>query len=266
MMTVPEDKADSHYMITYRMHEYRMHCQLHKSFVNTEKGKKNVCPQCAILPKEKKAQYAPKSRQDPVKKTAPLGLFMKIFAEYIDKKWRQHNWQVSAFGSGYCKKFRAPEEILKMEGHQDDVHVIRDFADRLKCSYDKATQSGEMGGAMKNIGQEGFYYAIFNKETQEVEKHWHAYLSDEKQQDARICFVNTCRFIEMVREKWGKLMTPGSTLWMQSDGCVKQYKCAYAAWMCTIISLKYSITLDWMVTAAGHGKCLVDSMSGAKKH
>ena len=70
-------------------------------------------------------------------------------------------------------------------------------------------------------------------------------------------------FIEQMR-KIGKL-TEGSTLWIQTDGCGKQYKCHNFIQMHILLSKMYKIKIDVMVTTAGHGKCLVDSLTGTDK-
>jgi hypothetical protein len=113
--------------------------------------------------------------------------------------------------------------MLSWSKHQRDVFVIRDYTDRVKCAYDTSIQSGELGGAQKNIGMEGFLYAIYNHDKGKVEWHWVGYLSDEKQQDAHTSFANTRKFVEMMQRQ--KYLPEGATLWVQSDGCGKQYKC-----------------------------------------
>ena len=67
-----------------------------------------------------------------------------------------------------------------MKGHNKDVFVVKDYTDCVKCCYDRSAQSGEMGGAQKNIGMEGFLYALLHAETNQVEHHWYGFLSDEK--------------------------------------------------------------------------------------
>jgi hypothetical protein len=137
----------------------------------------------------------------------------------VTNKLRQHMWLLRALGKNYCKKFRSPSAILRRLRHGKDVFLVRDYTDRVQCSYTNSTQSGEMGGSAKNIGMEGFLYTYLNELTDKIENHWLGYLSDWKQQDARTSYANTDKFIQRMRAI-GKL-PEGATLWIQSDGCGK---------------------------------------------
>ena len=152
-----------------------------------------------------------------------------------------------------------------MPEHYNDVIIIRDYTDRMQCTYNNSTQSGEMGGAAKNIGMEGYLYFFRNKDTGEIETHWFGYLSDDKQQDARTSYANVNKFIKMMREVHGLLTEPNSTLWIQSDGCNKQYKSANHIWLMIVCAQAWNINIDCFVTTPGHGKCLVDSLAGTDK-
>ncbi len=278
-MKVPDKMEDGYEMITWWVHENRNACALHGQFVNDKKGCKGKCPQCEALPPEQRSTTAVKKTLDPVKKTLPIGKFMLYYEGHISSTWRQHNWQRTALGSGYCKKFRDPEVILVPGPEEEtdpevvflldakyawDMHCVCDYTDRVQCSYNMSNQSGEIARACKNIGMEGFLYSVWNYRKKCVETHWQGYLSDWKQQDSRTSYINTLKFVRMLIKKG--YLRPGSTLWMQSDGCAKQYKCANAAWMNIIIAQAFEISIDWMITTAGHGKCLVDSMAGTDKH
>ena len=63
----------------------------------------------------------------------------------------------------------------------------------------------------------------------------------------------------------GYLREPGDTLWIQSDGCAKQYKSATNMWLCWYLAKTYKIHIDWFVSCAGHGKFTVDSLAGTDK-
>jgi hypothetical protein len=126
------------------------------------------------------------------------------------------------------------------------LSFVADYTDRVKCAYDRSTQSGELGGAQKNIGMEGFLYAIYNHDKGKVEWHWMGYLSDEKQQDARTSFANTRKFVEMMQRQ--KYLPEGATLWVQSDGCGKQYKCGTTVETYSLIAHSYKLQVDYFIT------------------
>ena len=120
-----------------------------------------------------------------------------------------------------------------------------------------------MGSGQKNIGMEGFLYIVYNRTRDKIEYHWQGYLSDEKQQDARTSFANTRKFIETMKSKG--YLTENATLWVQSDGCSKQYKCGTTCWTYAYLASIYKLQIDYFITTAGHGKCLVDSLAGTDK-
>ena len=145
---------------------------------------------CMELPPKERSTKEPKRTEDPVRKSKPIYDFVTEFEKFINTKWRLHKWQLLGLNKK-CKAFRDKLTLLKKKKHEKDVLLIRDYTDRVQCAYDRSTQSGEMGGAQKNIGMEGLLYYIYNQRNKEVECHWQGYLSDEKIQDARTSFVNT---------------------------------------------------------------------------
>ena len=177
--TIPKQTKHSYHMITWCFHEARHTCKIHGSFVNNDKKKAGLCPICETLQPHERPQEKPKKTEDPVKKTAPIHDFVTHFENFINSKWRLHNCQKQCLNT-ICKRFRCEKTILKMKGHNKDVFVVKDYTDCVKCCYDRSTQSGEMGGAQKNIGMEGFLYALLHAETNQVEHHWYGFLSDEK--------------------------------------------------------------------------------------
>jgi hypothetical protein len=261
-----DDQTDLHrVMVTYNQHEIRHSCRIHGGFVNKkEKGGLKVgdCPSCAALEEHQRPTENPTKTNDPVKKVAPIAIFNEEMEAFLQNTYRQHLWLVKALGKNHVKTWRDPWNILK-GNHQWDVSIIRDYTDRIQCNYNNETQSGGMGGNVRNVGSEGFYYVYRNPATNDIEEHWHSYLSDFKQQDARTSFANTDKFILMMKAKG--LLHEGSTLWIQSDGCAKQYKSGTNMWLCWHLSRKYHINIDWFITCAGHGKSVVDPLAGTDK-
>ena len=195
------------------------------------------------MPEKQRPCLDPKVTYDPVKKTACIGDYLRNhMISFINNKYRKHRFQLIAFGKNYCKKDRQGSQLLKKPGHQKDVNILRDYTDRVKCGYNNTTQSGGMGGSERNIGMEGFLYEIYNERTGKIERHWHGYLSDHKQQDARTSFANTDKFIRMMKLKG--YLPRGSTLWIQSDGANKQYKCGNALQLCIWCAERYKIQTD----------------------
>ena len=77
---------------------------------------------------------------------------------------------------------------------------------------------------------------------------------------------NTIEFVKTMREKGYLRPGKGDTLWIQSDGCERQYKCSNNCAICIHVAQQFQIIIDWFITPAGHGKDLADSMAGTDKH
>ena len=143
--------------------------------------------------------------------------------------------------------------------------IVRDYTDRIAVEYNNAAMSTGMGGGNATIGMEGFLYHLKHNDSGDVEMHWRGFLSDWKEQDSRASYGNLYKFIKEMQSK-KKLKKGESTLYIRSDGCAKQYKCANSLrlvdWLCAI----FKIRIDWMVTAPHHGKNLVDAIAGRDKY
>ena len=48
-------------------------------------------------------------------------------------------------------------------------------------------------------------------------------------------------------------------------GCAKQYICAYALYLMSVIPQCYSIIIDWGISAPGNGKEVVDGLNAVDK-
>ena len=48
------------------------------------------------------------------------------------------------------------------------------------------------------------------------------------------------------------------TMWDQTDGCAKQYRCSIAYYLMSYLSTSYQIVLDRALDTPGHGKYVVD--------
>eukprot|EP00957_Ditylum_brightwellii_P026311 1990208-Ditylum_brightwellii.AAC.1 len=55
------------------------------------------------------------------------------------------------------------------------------------------------------------------------------------------------------------------TMWEETDGCAKQYRCAAAMYLLPLISFRFNIVIDRTVAAPGHGKDIVDGLNAADK-
>jgi hypothetical protein len=56
-----------------------------------------------------------------------------------------------------------------------------------------------------------------------------------------------------------------TTMWDETDGCGKQYRCAKAYWLLSHLSAKYDMTIDRAIGAPSHGKDIVDGINATDK-
>ena len=60
-------------------------------------------------------------------------------------------------------------------------------------------------------------------------------------------------------------MIRGGTMWDQTCGCAKQYRCYIAYYMMSFLSKSHQIVLDRAVDTPGHGKYVVDGFNAVQK-
>ena len=56
-----------------------------------------------------------------------------------------------------------------------------------------------------------------------------------------------------------------TTAWEETDGCAKQYRCATAMYLLSLISVRFNIVIDRAVGAPGNGKYIVDGLNAIDK-
>eukprot|EP00957_Ditylum_brightwellii_P148177 11282311-Ditylum_brightwellii.AAC.1 len=56
-----------------------------------------------------------------------------------------------------------------------------------------------------------------------------------------------------------------TSLWEETDGCAKQYKCATAMYLLLLTSVRFNIVIDRAVGAPGHGQDIVDGLNATDK-
>jgi hypothetical protein len=93
---------------------------------------------------------------------------------------------------------------------------------------------------------------------------FHSYFSDKSRQDAATTTVHMIILINHLFEDgvFGK----SGTMLDDTDGCAKQYRCATAIHLLSMLSVKYGITIDRQVGAPGHGKDIIDGVNAVNKN
>lgn len=99
-----------------------------------------------------------------------------------------------------------------------------------------------------------------------VRMKWYGCLLDLVRQDAKTSYANLFKFFKMASTKGFLAKHQGCVVYIRSDGCPKQYKCAAAARMMGILGMIFGVEIDWLINAPHHGKCLVDAIAGRDKY
>ena len=93
-------------------------------------------------------------------------------------------------------------------------------------------------------------------------REFHLNLSDSKLQNAATTTAHIYTLLARMFDK--KQMIRGGTMWDQTDGCAKQYRCSIAYYLMYFLSKSYQIVLDRYVDTPGHGKDVVDGFNDVK--
>ena len=93
----------------------------------------------------------------------------------------------------------------------------------------------------------------------EEKYEFHSYISDYNEQDARDSHAHMVHifktFLESVR-----LVSGISTVWEDTYGCAKQYRCALGVYLITVMSYSYVIIIDRAINAPAHVKNVFDGL------
>ena len=154
-------------------------------------------------------------------------------------------------------------ETLPLE-NPGSVLCHRDYTTRLPMIPNNQVMGNGMTGTPL-VGMEGMVVKFKDPTLDRLALHWFGWLSDEKQQDARTSFVNTAKLIETMQARGYLQPDEGHVLYIVSDGCAKQYKCANTLQTYNMLADRYRICIDVMITAPYHGKSLVDALAGLDK-
>ena len=61
-------------------------------------------------------------------------------------------------------------------------------------------------------------------------------------------------------------MSGMSTVWEDTDGCAKKYRCALTIYLMTLLSSSYGIIMDHAMNPPGHGNNVVDGLNATDKN
>ena len=62
-----------------------------------------------------------------------------------------------------------------------------------------------------------------------------------------------------------QVLTDGGCIFDNTDGCAKQYRCATALYLLSVLCASKNVSIDRAIGAPGHGKDLVDGINAVNK-
>ena len=230
---------------------------------------KSICHACdaAGTPKGQRPKVTNKEAE--VWRSCSIGEFMdKVYPAQL-RAYSHHRFLCNVLGKRGCLGQREATALDK-----GCVLCHRDYTTRVPMQFNNATMGVGMS-SVPTVGMEALLLRMFGKprkspedEEDPLERNllvWFGYLSDEKQQDARTSFFNSLKMIMKLKER--NYLEEDMDQWLKvvSDGCTKQYKCGNVLQTYIWLSDLFRIPIDVMVTAAYHGKSLVDALAGVDK-
>ena len=90
------------------------------------------------------------------------------------------------------------------------------------------------------------------------------HISENSNQDTATTYMHVSSFLKELLDQ-RMIKQESTTLWEETDGCAKQYSCATAMYLLSLISVRFNIVIDRTVGAPDHGKDIVDGLNSADK-
>ena len=159
-----------------------------------------------------------------------------------------------------------------------DIETTRDYSDRLSFDFKHEFMSTHFGNSA-SLSMEGVCVRHYKKDVidlHNVSQHsnfdqegdtisqFHSHFSDSKIQNAGSTHQHMNVLLSYMKD-YG-LIVKGGTLYCNSDGAAKQYRCANALYYLSCLATKYGIEIDRAISAPGHGKDVVDGLNAVDKH
>ena len=189
----------------------------------------------------------------------PIGTFLEEFYLPALDVYAYHRPHCQILGKSECGTLRHLAFLSKATS----IKTIRDYSERLNATFDQEIQSEHFGNS-RSLSIEGCAVEIVvNGLEGESKLEFHSHFSDESRQDACTTMAHMEVLIEHLLKE--NHMAEGSTMWDNTDGCGKQYRCGTALYFLSVLAVKHGIIIDRAIGAPGHGKDIVDGINAIDK-
>jgi hypothetical protein len=143
---------------------------------------------------------------------------------------------------------------------KSSVKTRRDYAEAVSAVFNYEIQSQHFGNN-RSLSMEGTSIEFHDKNGIRLEVYSH--FADKSDQNAASTHAHMDVLIRYLICQ-GVLQLGGLML-DDTDGCAKQYRCATALFLLTLLSCVHNVAIDRAVGAPGHGKDIVDGLNAADK-
>ena len=90
-------------------------------------------------------------------------------------------------------------------------------------------------------------------------------MSDYSKQNAASTYEHMATMFDSLKKRNGDF--DENTVFLDhTDGCSKQYRCANALHLLSVLAVKYNVVIDRSVSTPGHGKSIIDGLNAVDKH
>ena len=125
-------------------------------------------------------------------------------------------------------------------------------------------QSKHFGGSL-SVSIEGYTVHYLEGVDDQLLLDFHSFLSDGKVQHASTVYNHLTKLIEKLQES-EVLAKSGGSILSFTDGCASQYRSATSLYFMSLLSSRFGVVIDRGISAAGHGKSIVDAINGVDKN
>jgi hypothetical protein len=199
-----------------------------------------------------------------------LSIFFKEHYLPMLEKYAYHRAHFVLLGKYECGALR------KSALEPGDAETTRDYAERLSFEFTQEIMSQHFGDS-RDMSMEGSSVKTFTEEDirayrdgllqllneTDATMDFHSHFSDDNLQNAASTHCHMRILIADLKKK-GRFLE-GRTMFDNTDGCAKQYRCATAIHLLSMLATEFNITINRAVGAPGHGKDLVDGLNACDK-
>ena len=93
---------------------------------------------------------------------------------------------------------------------------------------------------------------------------FHSFLSDNRKQYSATTAAHIKTIMGLLQNIKVSL-TKNNTIWDNTDGCAEKYICATEIYLLSMLSHAYTIVIDSVIVAPGHGEYFVDFLNATYK-